>query len=105
MTATHRTAEEAKAEHIRLMGDGLGTVYAALWQEVAWVYGKWSDFVTVFGTKGIESRSPEFRCARVLQTDTRLDLGECASAYCSANGPASHSQKAKPHDPALSGVD
>jgi hypothetical protein len=54
MTATHRTAEEARAEHIRLMGDELGTTYAALWQEVAWVHGKWSDFVTLFGTK--ESR-------------------------------------------------
>ncbi len=54
MTATHRTAEEARAEQIRLMGDELGTIYAALWQEVAWVHGKWSDFVTLFGTK--ESR-------------------------------------------------
>lgn len=54
MTATHRTAEEAKAEHIRLMGDELGTIYAALWQEAASVHGKWSDFVTLFGTK--ESR-------------------------------------------------
>ena len=54
MTATHRTAEEAKAEHMRLMGDELKTIYAALWQEVAWVHKKWSDFVTLFGTK--ESR-------------------------------------------------
>ena len=51
MTASHHTAEEAKAEHIRLMGNELGTVYAALWQEVAWVHGKWSDFVTLFGSK------------------------------------------------------
>ena len=54
MTTTHRTAEEAKAEHIRLMGDELGTIYAALWQEVAWVHGKWSEFVALFGTR--ESR-------------------------------------------------
>lgn len=54
MTSTHRTAEEMKAENIRLMGVELGTIYAALWQEVAWVYGKWSDFVVLFGTK--ESR-------------------------------------------------
>ena len=54
MTATHRTAEETKAENIRLMGVELGSIYAALWQEVAWVYGKWSDFVVLFGTK--ESR-------------------------------------------------
>ena len=54
MTASHRTAEAAKAEHVRLMGDDLGTIYSALWQEVAWVHGKWSDFVALFGTK--ESR-------------------------------------------------
>lgn len=54
MTAAQRTAEEAKTEHIRLMGDELGTIYSALWQEVAWVHGKWSDFVVLFGTK--ESR-------------------------------------------------
>lgn len=61
MTATHRTAEEAKAEHIRLMGEALGTIYAALWQEVAWVHGKWADFVTMFGTK--ESRVELLNCA------------------------------------------
>jgi AbiU2 len=33
------------------MGDELGKVYSALWQEVAWVHAKWSDFVTLFGTK------------------------------------------------------
>lgn len=54
MSSTHRNADEAKAEHMRLMGDELGVVYSALWQEVAWVHGKWSDFVTLFGTK--ESR-------------------------------------------------
>ena len=51
MTSGHRTAEEIKTENLRLMGDGLGTVYSALWQEVAWVYGKWSDFVALFGKK------------------------------------------------------
>lgn len=51
MSSSHRTADEAKAEHIRLMGEELGTIYCALWQEVAWVHAKWSDFVTLFGTK------------------------------------------------------
>lgn len=54
MTTFHRTADEAKAEHIRLMGTELGTIYSALWQEVAWVHAKWADFVVLFGTK--ESR-------------------------------------------------
>lgn len=54
MAASHRTADEAKAEHIRLMGTELGTIYSALWQDIAWVHAKWSDFVVLFGTK--ESR-------------------------------------------------
>lgn len=54
MTGPYRSAEEAKAEHVRLMGDELGTIYSALWQEIAWVYGKWSEYVTLFGTR--ESR-------------------------------------------------
>ena len=36
------------------MGEGLGTIYDALWQQIAWVHAKWSEFVVVFGTK--ESR-------------------------------------------------
>lgn len=51
MSSSHRSAKEAKAECLRLMGTELGTIYAALWQEVAWVHCKWSDFVTIFGTK------------------------------------------------------
>lgn len=54
MSSTTRTAEEAKAEHIRLMGEDLGSIYAALWQQIAWVHAKWSEYVVLFGTK--ESR-------------------------------------------------
>ena len=54
MISSHRTAEEAKADHLRLMGEELGRTYDALWQQVAWVHGKWSDYVDLFGTK--ESR-------------------------------------------------
>lgn len=54
MSSNLRTAEQAKAEHILRMGKDLGTVYDALWQEVAWIYTKWTEFVTLFGTK--ESR-------------------------------------------------
>ncbi len=54
MTSTHRTADEAKAENIRLMGNELGAVYAALWQEVARLHSDWSNYETLFGSK--ESR-------------------------------------------------
>ncbi len=66
MTTSHRTAQEAKAECIRLMGDELGTIYAALWQEVAWVHRKWSNYVTLFGSK-----------------ESRVDLlNDAAPAFC-----------------------
>jgi len=34
---THRTAEESKAHNIEMMGEALGTQYAALWREVAMI--------------------------------------------------------------------
>jgi hypothetical protein len=52
------------------MGQELGDLYSALWQEVAWLHAKWEEYVALFGTK--ESRvellnraAPRF--ARVLQ--------------------------------------
>lgn len=54
MSSTTRTAEEAKAEHLRLMGEDLGSIYDALWQQIAWVHAKWSEYLVLFGTK--ESR-------------------------------------------------
>lgn len=32
------------------MGDEIGTVYSALWQEVAWIHQKWAQYVELFGT-------------------------------------------------------
>jgi hypothetical protein len=46
-----RTADEAKSECIERMGGALGSMYSALWQELAWVHMKWDDYVTLFGTK------------------------------------------------------
>src|SRR5262245_20632655 len=65
-----RTAEEARAHSIELMGPELGEIYAALWQEVAWIHSKWAEYVVLYGTK--ESRvdllnraAPRF--ARLIQ--------------------------------------
>lgn len=33
------------------MGDELGRLYSALWQEVAWIHSKWAQYVVLFGTK------------------------------------------------------
>lgn len=43
--------KEAKAENIRHMGDELGAQFSALWQEVANLHSKWSEFVELFGSK------------------------------------------------------
>ena len=45
----HRSAAEAKAEHIAKMGAELGEFYSALWQELAWIHAKWSEYVALFG--------------------------------------------------------
>ncbi len=54
MTPSTRTADEAKADNVRAMGEELGLLYDALWQQVAWLHRKWSEYVVLFGTK--ESR-------------------------------------------------
>ncbi|HZV82065.1 MAG TPA: hypothetical protein VFF53_07865, partial [Geobacteraceae bacterium] len=46
-----RTAEEARANYIEHMGEPLGSVYHCLWQELAWLYSKWNEYVTLYGAK------------------------------------------------------
>ena len=71
----NRTADEARSDAIRAMGQELGDLYSALWQEIAWLHAKWEEYVCLFGTK--ESRvdllnraAPRF--ARIVQ-DTLLE--------------------------------
>ena len=49
--APNKTAEEARNEYISLMGEDLGRVFYALWQEVVWLYTGWGKYVDLFGTK------------------------------------------------------
>lgn len=49
--AAERTAEEAKAHCISAMGQDLGEVYAALWQETALLFRNWNEYVDLFGSK------------------------------------------------------
>jgi hypothetical protein len=51
MSSNTRTPSEEKIQNIAAMGDELGSLYSALWQEVAWIYSKWSQYVILFGTK------------------------------------------------------
>ena len=45
----YRSNEEAKQEHIRKLGDDLGSLFHELWGEVAWLYIKWHEYVELFG--------------------------------------------------------
>lgn len=45
------TATEAKANYVAKMGDELGAQFAQLWQEVAYLYMTWTEYVALFGTK------------------------------------------------------
>ena len=45
------TAEESRSHHIEKMGEALGTQFAALWQEVAYLHLKWEEFVELFSSK------------------------------------------------------
>lgn len=36
---------------VEVMGDDLGSLYHALWNELAWLYSKWEEYVELFGTK------------------------------------------------------
>lgn len=47
----HRTAEEVKQYHAKVLGTDLGALYHALWNELAWLYSKWGEYVELFGTK------------------------------------------------------
>jgi hypothetical protein len=46
-----KTADESKQEYVQLMGESLGKVFHALWQEVAWLYTRWGEYVALYGTK------------------------------------------------------
>jgi len=46
-----RTAEEARQHYVSVMGEELGALYHRLWNELAWLYSKWEEFVELFGTK------------------------------------------------------
>lgn len=43
------TDEESKQEHLEKLGDNLGSLFHELWNEVAWLYIKWEEYVELFG--------------------------------------------------------
>jgi hypothetical protein len=49
--SAERTAEESRQHCIKAMGDQLGQLYYALYNELAWLNLKWGEYVELFGTK------------------------------------------------------
>jgi hypothetical protein len=47
----YSNAEEVRKQHIESMGEELGTIFHALWNEMAWIYTKWNQYVELFGKK------------------------------------------------------
>jgi hypothetical protein len=47
----HKDAEEVRKQHIKSMGEELGSIFHALWNEVAWIYMKWNQYVELFGKR------------------------------------------------------
>jgi len=45
---TEKLSEEVLAEHIRVLGQSLGEVYNALWQEAAWLHFEWQQYKKLF---------------------------------------------------------
>lgn len=49
--SSHRTAEESKQHYIEQLGDELGSVFYALYNELVWQHVKWNEYEELFGTK------------------------------------------------------
>lgn len=47
----YRTAEESKNANVLAMGEELGLLYSALWQQFAGLHHKWEQYVVLFATK------------------------------------------------------
>jgi len=75
-SAIHRTDAETKNHYVAKMGEDLGRVFYALWQEVAWLHNEWDEYLQLFGTKPsriavMNNAAPRF--FRMIQ-DELLDM-------------------------------
>lgn len=62
--AKHQSAEEVKQEYIEKLGENLGAIYYRLWNELAFLHIKWSEFESLYGEEKnvtlMKSISPHF---------------------------------------------
>jgi len=75
-SAIHRTAKETKNQYAAQMGEDLGGVFYAIWQEAARLHNGWHEYVQLFGTKPsrialMNDAAPQF--FRMIQ-DELLDM-------------------------------
>jgi hypothetical protein len=89
---TSRTAEEARDHYIEKMGQVLGTQFAALWQEIASVHIKWSEYVALYATNPtrvevLNQAAPAFfrMIQGVLWEDTLLHIARLMDPPVSLN--------------------
>src|SRR5947207_2629252 len=45
---TERRSDEVRESHIRVLGQKLGEVYNALWQEAVWLHFEWQQYEKLF---------------------------------------------------------
>jgi hypothetical protein len=90
---TSRTAEQSKSEYINAMGDELGEVYSALWQELARLNQKWLQYVRLFGTsperiKLLNTVAPQitFTIQKSLWLDVVLHIARLADSAVTGKG-------------------
>lgn len=50
MSLPYRTAEQTRSDNVAAMGEEVGKIYSALWQEVALIHKRWGQYVALFGT-------------------------------------------------------
>jgi hypothetical protein len=49
--ADETAVDEVRDGYIQCMGQDLGSVFHALWEEVAWIHVKWREYCELFGTR------------------------------------------------------
>ena len=49
--ARDSSADEVRAEYVRLMGPELGTTFCALYNEFSWLHMRWRQYAQLFGKK------------------------------------------------------
>ena len=77
-----RSADQAQDRYVSVMGHDLGTLYYALWQEVARSYEKWNEHVELFGTMATRVELLNNAAPTILPNSSRSSLGKHVAPHC-----------------------